>query len=326
MININLIKNQIPTQIDLPKKKRNYKKISVFVILGILFAIGLYFVFVYEISRVSIIGKNVVPKTKLYKSAVKKSKEIERNIAEKPKKIKKAVVKLPNKTIKSNKKEEEAQKAVMLKNRETVKKIEKHNFPVFSLSIELENIPKPIPQTDVKKDKNSLYEKLINSSSKENVKKESEKPKNIHKKLYVEIKTRRYTRIKHDLNSLKIRYKYKKIAYKQIMKYTIFVGGLDSYPKVIKFAKALKKKGYSIYKIVNMDLLFYVCIDKNIGEKKRNRYIDIWGKTPFRVVAIQHTEPLYLYKFVFQCSKKTINILKKKGYYPIILSHQKSGA
>ncbi len=325
MISINLIKNQVPTQIDLPKKKRNYKKISIFVFFGILFAIGLYFVFVYEISRVSIIGKNVVPKTKLYKSEVKRSKEIERNIEKKPKKIKKAVVKLPNKTNKSNKKEEETQKAVILKNRETVKKIEKQNFPVFSLKIELENIPKPIPRVDVRKDNNSLYKKLI-SSSKENVKKESEKPKNIHKKLYVEIKTRRYARIKHDLNSLKIRYKYKKIAYKQIIKYTIFVGGLDSYPKVVKFAKALKKKGYSIYKIVNMDLLFYVCIDKNIGEKKRNRYIDIWGKTPFRTVAVQHKETLYLYKFVFQCSKKTFNILKKKGYYPIILSQTKSGA
>jgi len=344
MIKINLIKTQVPTQIDLPKKKKSPKLIIKLVLstlfVFIVLVVGVYFIFIKGSEKIEVkkpLGyvtesrvTNRVVKTNNNQKVVKINKnktgaENKKATAKKEKKKEAAAAKSISSTKKMINKPE---KAISKKEKKIVENIKNRIFPVFSLNIKLSDIPKPIKKKNIQ---NSLYNEIIaDNSSLDNAstteKKEAVSKKQANRELYVKVKTRSLFLLKKYLGKMKIKYKVKKEVYKTLKTYDIFVGGFDSYPKLAKFALDLKSKGYVVYKVVNMNLLFYVCIDRNVSESVKNRYVTVWSKTPFRIVAVKHKKTKYIYVFTFRCDKKQFKLLKKRGYYPIILSHEKSGA
>ncbi len=344
MIKINLIKTQVPTKIDLPKKKKSPKfiiKLALSTFLAfVLLVVGVYFVFIKGSERIEVKKPlGYAPKSNLTNRVVKESSnqkvvkinknqvnsENKKAVSEKEKKKTVAAVN-PAKSV--NSKKNKPKKTVLKKEKKVVENIKNRVFPVFSLNIKLSDIPKPIKKNNVQ---NSLYNEIIaDNSSLDNLSTNAKKgvisKKQANNELYVKVRTKSLFLLKKYLGRMKIKYKVIKEIYRILKTYDIFVGGFDSYPKLAKFALDLKSKGYVVYKVVNMNLLFYVCIDKNVSESMKNRYIAVWSKTPFRIIAVEHKKTEYIYVFKFRCNKKQFKLLKKRGYYPIILSHKRSGA
>ncbi len=344
MIKINLIKTQVPTKIDLPKKKKSPTLIIKLVLSAffafVLLIVGVYFVFIKGSEKIEVKKPSgYAPKSNLTNRVVKEKNNqsvVKINKKQAGSKNKKVVLKREKKkqvtatkpvsTVK--RKINKPKKAVLKKEKKVVENIKNRVFPVFSLNIKLSNIPKPIKKKSIQ---NSLYNEIIaDNSSLDNTSSTAKRgvasKKQTNNQLYVKIRTKSLFLLKKYLGKMKIEYKVKKQVYRTIKTYDIFVGGFDSYPKLAKFALDLKSKGYVVYKVVNMNLLFYVCIDKNVSESMKNRYVAVWSKTPFRIVTLKHKKTEYIYVFTFKCNKKQFKLLKKRGYYPIILSHKKSGA
>lgn len=327
MIKINLIKNQIPTELDIPKRKKGYKHtlifFSILIAVFLVSFVGVYFLFIktaeHKIEHA--VNKKVLEHKK-------ESKQTKQHIA----------IKKPEEKIVQHKKYNNKTKI----SENELKKIENEDSAVFSFKIQLENIPssnstiqKNVVLEDVLKDmeKDNLTSiKLSDNKSikttkttKATQKKEKEVYKNKSKKLLVKVVTSNPKRLKIILRKMGVKYKMQKIKRRSRLSYDILVGGFDSYRKLVRFASVLKKKGYKIYDIKNLGLKFFVCIDKNVDKKKRDRYIAVWKKTPFRIVAKEKEKIYYRYVFKFKVDKNRVKLLKKKGYYPIIIS-PKNGA
>jgi len=135
----------------------------------------------------------------------------------------------------------------------------------------------------------------------------------------IKIRTTRFKALEHLLKSKGIKYGKKQFMIKKGYIYDVYVGGFYSYPQTIEFAKALKKRGYKIYSIDNIKLLYFVCIDKNISENKKEAYEAAWHKTKFRILFIKKPKLVKIFIFTFATANKPIiNTLKKSGFYPII--------
>ncbi len=337
MIKINLIKTQVPTEIDLPKRKRNPKFIVKLLLailaIVVLLIVGIYFVFIKGSEKIVVKEPKVhIVHKRLTKEIVKAKKKVEfvKKSTESLKEKKNIIVKekktqtlLKKRAIAENKKLQEQKKR--LENKKIMERLKKMPAAVFSLNIKLSKIPKPIKKQTTQ---NSLYNEIVadnfgfdNTSKKTNVTKQ-----NGEALFSVKVRTKSPLLLKKYLKKMKIKYKIKKEVYRILKTYDIFVGGFDSYPKLAKFAVDLKSKGYSIYKITNINLLFYICIDESVNEKMKEKYIAVWSKTPFKIITKEHKKTRYIYIFNFKCSKKQFNLLKKRGFYPIILSKVKSGA
>jgi hypothetical protein len=339
MIKINLIENQVPTQIDLPKRKLNYKPLAVgfsvsLAVVAIVFIV-VYFVFVHSFKQKDIV---VVDKQKVH---------IEEKSKEKP----------SIKVVKKHKLEHNAEQTKKAEKnkiiKEELKAIKKNDSAVFSFDIKLEKIPKKdngsseIVLQDIAENK-KLEEELVKKKEKKannkiavikkvvDAKKHQEKKtkikhkatpkpksKNSNKALnsyYVKITTYKPKILKKELKKIKIKYKIKALDSQVFVSYDIFVGGFDSYKKLVRFSAALKSKGYHLYGIENIGLLFYVCIGRNVSETERNRFVAVWKHTPFRVIAKEKNIKKTKYGFYMHADRQKIKLLKKKGYYPIILS------
>ena len=288
MIDINLAKNSVPTQIDLPKSKKGHRFVAYW-LLGTVFTILIIAVIAY--------------------SVYKKEMNIAKEVSSKHKTVVQPVKTVVKKTDKKDKK--------------IIKELENQDIPVFSLNIQLEDISKPDNKSTAAEEKKLPVINASLTNSKRCLKKQRSNEKVV---LTVKVETNRFTKLKNMLKNMNIKYVTEKVIYKKVCRYDIFVGGFDSYSSIVKFSRDLKAKGYNIYKIVNLDLLFYVCIDRNVKEEKKVRYMDVWSKTTFKIIAKKHKKVYYRYKFTFDASQKDINLLKKNGYYPIILSQAKNGA
>ncbi len=343
MIEVNLLKTQVPTYIDLPKKKRSVKTFIVIFALSlvatVLIIVVIYFVFIKKSERIVVEKplkhpmhntvthkniKNIKTVTKeitLSKSNEKKEKT--HAIENKNEKSKQTVATKDNVTRKNkNKKRVKPEEK-----RKILKRLKKTVTPVFSLNIKLKTIPKPIKKAPAKNilPKGIFFDNESLNNARTNTKKPVLSSKD-NATVGVEIRTRSVFLLKKYLNGMKIKYTVKKRVYKVLRTYDIYVGGLDSYPKIVKFAYDLKSKGYTVLKVTNINLLFYVCIDKGVSKKVKDKYVNVWSKTPFRILTIEHKKKRYIYIFRFRCFKKQFNLLKKKGYYPIILKPAKNGA
>ncbi len=353
MIRINLIKSQVPSRIDLPKQKKDYKFILKVVTTSMFFLIlaslVIYFLFISGSKKIHVqIQKQYVIKTTAINKNIKETaKRNNNNLNEtihktntykikKPKTHEKnkhitVEIKHKNRTQKQSKKPTTSIKHKILKQKESAKKIilklKKTELPIFSLNIKLSKIPRPIKHKFVS---DILYQQLIkDNETVKNTAKTNAQTKSISTNkniMHIKIRTKRITLLKKYLKKMNIHYKIKRIIYKTVTTYEILVGGFDSYPKIAKFALDLKSKGYKVYKISNINLLFYVCIDKHANETIKNRYVTVWSKTPFKILSVKHTKKYYATLFEFKCSKKQFNILKNKGYYPIISKSEKNGA
>ncbi len=378
MFEINLVKNQVPTRLDLPKRKKSIKPLLVATIAVIVLLSVASFA-VYHFFKISIESRlhHIVIKDNKSKVALAKKKNEHKQKSER--KTKKRMAAKNEQTSKkhtvhreqvalkkqSNKRQKLAKRATEKQKKHQIevtapkkkpgnshqeKAAEGHQIkveklpkkpkveaksslkkqfpveiePVFSLNIELEKIPKPIKKIK-KKQINISFFAPDNVTKKLNPSQTAKKKK--RKPLYkVVVRTLKASSLKRFLEEHKIPFTYRKKLFKHYTTYDIFVGGFDSYPYLVKFAMDLKKRGYTIYSVVNMNLLFYVCIDKNVSGKVKDRYLSVWSKTPFKVVVKPVEHKIYGYIFRFETGdKKVIELLKKRGYYPIIIS-SKNGA
>ncbi len=304
MININLVKNNVPIRIDLPRRKKSHRFLTYW-FLSAVCSIFIITVIVYSVYK------------KETNTAKKVSNKQEVTVEHK-------VTALHNKVSVDKKVSlKKIQHQAKTRNMKIIKRIEKHDMPVFSLNIQLEDIPEPDNKKTVA-DREKLPSINVSlAGSKADLEKQHLDKKTM---LFVKVETDKFTKLKSMLKDMNIKYSAKRIVYKKSYRYDIFVGGFDSYSSTVKFSRDLRTRGYNIYKIVNLNLLFYVCIDKGVNEKRKMRYIDVWSKTPFKIITKRHGKVYYRYRFIFNAMQKDINLLKKDGYYPIILPQTKNGA
>ena len=325
-LKINLVKNQVPEQVDLPRPILRKRRIALFgaIILSVaLLVLPLAYIF-HTMKKPNIQLPQITKKTE----KPKESKKIARNLVvkrqkrvEKPKETpeeKKLEVapskpeKSPNKV--SSKKPTKKQKIAENKEIEEIKK-EVKSKPVFSIALEFESIPKRIEvqnETEVKIPPLPDVFKIKPQKKKKRVKKTPP--------FYlVTIKTIHAKKLESFLRRKKIKYTKKSLIVKSGFRYDVYVGGFYSYPAVVQFAKALKEKKYNIYAIKNINLLYFVCIDRNIGLKKREAYYKAWSKTRFKIIFIKKPQKVKMYVFTFTTtSRSIIYSLKRMGFYPII--------
>lgn len=296
MIDINLIHNQIPNEIDIPRSKSNYKRLLLISLFSLFSLMLLFFVF-YSSTLHYLKNKTNSIKTisneKISKIAKPSHKKIEKKLKIKVDKSKKMQVK----TSEAN--QPDGQRLIS-------------NKPAFSVNVALSNMA-------VKTVKKMEHTTPVVVSAVVSKQPENNKTTKIRKKLYnVTIITKCHkqtNKLKKLLNDRNITSKTAKKKYSSYTLYDVYVGGLSSYDETIKFKKALIKKEYHIYSIKNIDLLYYINIAKNINESLKNRYMALWKNTGFKIVLSKHTKKSYRYETECRLDKNLINLLKKRGYF-----------
>ncbi len=321
-LKINLVKNQVPEKIDLPKPILRKRKIILLsaVLLSVVLLLFPLVYFMRTIKKPTITPPKIVRKIK---KPNKKEKKIANNFVikhkketkkqkETPKKQVKKVLTKPAKLTKKLFKEKEK-----TKENKRIEKIEKEvkNTPVFSIALEFENIPKKIePQNQTEVKIPPLPEIFKIKPPKKKNKKRKTPPFYL-----VTIKTTRIRALQSFLKAKKIKYAKKSLIVNSGFRYDVYVGGFYSYPAVVEFAKALKEKKYNIYAIKNINLLYFVCIDRNIDTKKKEAYRKAWSRTRFKIIFIKKPQKTKIYTITFTTTNRSIiYALKRKGFYPII--------
>ena len=312
MINIDLKKTQVPTEIDIPKKYKRPKFLIVAVAIFITILI-LLFVSIYILKQKTktqttkqkqTIHKIQTPKEKPEIKEEKKVKETEN----KPQQKQHETIKhKPEHPQQKRPRKEEKEK----NNAENIAKLSQE--AIFKINLNFENVP-------LKKSTNNdnftppLPEQLKVK------KKPKKKPKQKSTIYEITIRTTRIKKLKSILHTFNIKeFKQSSKPISTIKLYDVYVGGFYNYSKILEFSKVLKRKGYKVYAIKNIKSLYFVLIDKNINEAKRIAYQKAWSRTPFKIYfkSKKKTKLQYTVKFASP-SKELIKTLKKNGFYPII--------
>ncbi len=314
MIQINLVKTQLPSEIDIPKKNLKIFRYGILPIvfvsafLVILIIVAVYYIFS---SKLKPENKDNLSKRAIVSADNRTVKH--KTIIETGKKIKNTN---PSKSqIKQNNENKKFLEA--LKNKKEV---------AFSIDIQLATIPNKVTDNNNTSgngldNQTALYQSII-SQDNNTAKKKKLPEKKIDTLHYVTVSTSNVKKLKTFLNGHKIKYRLIKYKKSSVAYYDIFAGGFNSYSALMKFYRALEKRGYKIYDIQNISLLYYVCIDKGVTKSKKNLYLKIWKKTPFKIITKAHFKNIYGYKVTFKADSKTINRLKKLKFSPIIVSIQ----
>lgn len=309
MININLKKNQVPTQIDIPKKYRKPSIIFIFTIS--VFLIGIVGITIYYLLFLSspkhiIITNNLPEKNvQIKKITLLKTKKNHKLSIQKENPQKISIKQKPKNTYKTiQPKEKQFKNPIHINSQQAIFKIAltfekiqpqtKTSTPPLSTPL-----PKQLSPTPPKK------EKKVNN------------PSVIYQ---ITVKTKNIFLLKKILdkfNVQKVSIISKPISTEVL--YNVYVGGFYSYPKILKFAKVLKSKGYKTYGIKNINLKYYVLIDKLISIAKKRAYQKAWSATPYNIFfkKIKIKKLLYIARFVSP-DYHLIKVLKKRGFSTII--------
>lgn len=295
MININLVHNQIPNEIDIPKSKDGYKRLTLISIFSLFSLILLFYIFYsftahylkYKTNSIKTMSAEKISKTA--KIASKTQTKPKANIVKRdkiPAKIDKVKQPSINNTMNSK--------------------------PIFSFNVALNNMA----EKPIKREKQKNH---VPKSYKIDKQKKSSRIIEAQKKIYsITIITRcraQTNRLKKLLNSKNIISKTTKKLYRSKILYDVYVGGLSSYDETMKFKKALIEKGYSVFSIKNINLFYYLNIAKNIDESLKNSYMAIWNKTEFKIILYKHIKKSYHYETICRLDQDFINILKKRNYF-----------
>ena len=310
MININLKKTQVPTEIDIPKKYKRPKflivAVAIFITILILLSASIYILKqktkTQTTKQKQTIHKIQTPKEKPEIKEEKKVKETEN----KPQQKQHGAIKhKPEHTQQKKPRKEEKNNA------ENIAKLSQE--AIFKINLNFENVP-------LKKSTNNdnftppLPEQLKVK------KKPKKKPKQKSTIYEITIRTTRIKKLKSILHTFNIKeFKQSSKPISTIKLYDVYVGGFYNYSKILEFSKVLKRKGYRVYTIKNIKSLYFVLIDKNINEAKRIAYQKAWSRTPFKIYfkSKKKTKLQYTVQFASP-SKELIKTLKKNGFYPII--------
>ena len=243
MININLKKTQVPTEIDIPKKYKRPKFLIVAVAIFITILI-LLFVSIYILKQKTktqttkqkqTIHKIQTPKEKPEIKEEKKVKETENKPQQKQ-----------HETIK-HKPEHPQQKRPRKEEKNNAENIAKlSQEAIFKINLNFENVP-------LKKSTNNdnftppLPEQLKVK------KKPKKKPKQKSTIYEITIRTTRIKKLKSILHTFNIKeFKQSSKPISTIKLYDVYVGGFYNYSKILEFSKVLKRKGYRVYTIKNI--------------------------------------------------------------------------
>ncbi len=314
MIEINLIKNHVPENVDIPEKllkKRRIVHLSVILVTVVVSIIALFYLAKTFKNKITL--KTTIPsKTNIAKTKEKTHVKNKEKIARKTKEVKEKTI-----PLKTPKNEETKQKAIpKINNQQVLKEIKKRaeSEPIFTITLQFESIP----EKKTVEQENAQLPPLPKVFLPKRKKKKTNK-KSTSQFYVVKIRTNRPNEVSRILKKLGVNYSKKRIKTKVSSLYDVYVGGFYSYPQLVMFAKALKLKGYKIYSFKNINLLYYVCIDKGVDKKKMLAYKNVWGKTRFRVLFLKKNITKYVTIFTFTTTNSAIiNSLKKRGLSPII--------
>ena len=321
-LKINLIKNQVPEKVDLPKtilRRRRIALFSALILSIVLLSLPLAYI-LHTMKKANTSLSKIAKKTVKLREKKKIAKHLivkQKRRVEKPKKVSQQkkpekVHPLPEK-INSNRLTKQEKIKVNKKIEEIKKEVKRE--PVFSISLEFKDIPEKVEKQNETEVKIPPLPEIFKV-------KQPKKKRKLQKTppfYLVTIKTLNARKLENFLKKKKIRYTKKSMIVNNGFKYDVYVGGFYSYPAIVEFAKALKRKKYHIYAIKNIDLLYFVCIDKNISSKKKDAYYKAWSKTHFKIIFTKKPQKLKIYIFTFTTTKRSIIYsLKRRGFYPII--------
>ncbi len=302
MIEINLVRNNIPKKLDVPGRRSVLLYIFTGVFLLMLFIVG-YVLFSTSPPQVKPVELHV-------KHSVREAEKNGSRSKVKPNPVKKKSVvneklsserhrKVTYVKRKKEKEKEKEEKNKTLTVRVHVEKKVGNNKPLllFVISVPLEKMKRG----------NVGVEKLALPPPPEVVKVKV-------------IGVPNAERLKAILKSKGVSFTVKSYVLKKLSYYDVYVGGFGDYKTTVEFERALRKKGYNIYAVKNISLLYYVCIAHRVPEAVKNRYVELWRKTRFKVIAINvFSKTVYGYTFRFEIPLSFIKFLKSKGYSPIII-------
>lgn len=282
MLNINLLKNNIPNKIDIPKKSKLHiaKFLAIFLagILAIFLAIIAGFYFVKKHSK--IYKTDVISKTQ--KSINNISKNKAKSIVENNNTFN-ITVKLQNATS---------------------------NATVPNLQ---SSTKEPIIQK--KPDINASILKKVNTNTKQVIssQKSSLVPQTIQKSCTIICTENNLNNLKAVLNQKHIQYTIKEQSKNLRYYYVVFVGGLEK-SKFLNFENALKSKGYNVVGTRVVNGKYYANLGK-MNESDKDRFLAAWKNLGFDILVDKQQEMSNKsYQVQFLCTKDVFRVLEQKGF------------
>ncbi|MGC9258285.1 hypothetical protein [Desulfurella sp.] len=278
MFEINLLKNNIPNKINIPKKSKlffiKFLTISVALILAFCLAIlAGFYLFKKETQNHH---KNLNTPTK-------------NNITESGKKFTvtnntfSVVVNLENATSNSTKTKIEQEETIITK--------------------------KPVSEANTQR-KETQQQHV--QTPKQNISKPNELAKVAEKTCFVFCNSDTLKNLKSILDQKQINFTLKKIENPKYY-YNVYVGGLER-SGFSDFKRAIKEKGYNVIGIKILNGKYYVNLGK-MNESEKNNFLSAWKNLGFDILVDKQKEISNKdYEVNFACSRDVFEELKQKGF------------
>ncbi|AHF98070.1 hypothetical protein DESACE_06700 [Desulfurella acetivorans A63] len=301
MLKINLLKNNIPNKIDIPKKpKSHFVKflfIAIFAVLVLGLAVfgGFYFAKKQTLVQTAKVEKPVEPHTAPDKSKkITKSNNNAFNI----------VVTLQNatannKTLVSRIKETPV-------NPKTAVELEQKNE-----ASKQQRITTSIATTQRFEQKNQVS-KPITAMQNNVVTKPAKKIENAKESCIVFCSPNQLNELKTVLEQKHIMYAVKKNISAHYY-YIVYVGGLNK-PTYSEFENALRSKGYDVVGTKLLNGRYYADLGK-MNESEKNNFLSAWKNLGFDILVDKQKEmSIKDYEVNFACSRDVFEEFKQKGF------------
>lgn len=279
MLEINLLKNNIPNRIEIPKQKRivSIKLIFLFLITVLIIFGGIFLGFYLNGQKFD--NKNVFMQKK--PTLYKKTKETPRSVEGFNMTIQLENTTIPSKSsiISTN----ATRKAYVSNNKNNDK--EGYN----KKSEEIKSLQK------------------INATAAPQIK--EKKPEIATKACYANSTGRNISNLETILGQRGIKYSVK--AGNNLVYYSVKVGGLNK-NHIDSFVQALKSKGYKILDIAKINDKYYAVLS-NMNENQKNRFLYLWKSLGFEILVDKKEELSNKYKVYFYCTKSLFDYLRSKN-------------
>lgn len=279
MLNINLLKNNIPNKIDIPKKSKlhivKFLAISLAFVLAIFLAIAVGLYFANRQAKIQTSNLGVKTQAKITAKKVEKTTKTNNTFS--------VSVELQN-----------ASSNVTVSNSQTHTK-----EPIVQ---EKQEVITPVPKI-----KQNITQNLRHTVS--NPKPVSEP---IKKSCTVFCNSNNLNYLKSILNQKNIPYTIKEQGTLHYY-YVVFVGGLEK-SKFLNFENALKSKGYNVVGTRVINGKYYADLGK-MNESDKDRFLTAWKNLGFDILVDKQKEMSNKkYEVNFLCTKDVFEDLRQKGF------------
>jgi hypothetical protein len=282
MLNINLLKNNIPNKIDIPKKSKlhiaKFLTVSLAFVLAIFLAIVAGFYFANRQAKIQTSSLSVKAQTKITKKKVERTTKNNNTFN--------ITVKLQNAASNA-----------------TVSNLQTHtNEPIAQEKSEVIALaPK------IKQNANQNLRQTVSNP------KPVSTAQPIKKSCTVFCNSNNLNYLKSILNQKRIPYTIKEQSENSHYYYVVFVGGLEK-SKFLNFENILKSKGYNVVGTRVVNGTYYADLGR-MNESDKYRFLAAWKNLGFDILVDKQKEMSNKsYEVSFLCTKDVFEDLRQKGF------------